>query len=420
MNNHMSRRFSKLADFQSAAALFQRLRGPPYPAAIKDGDKKNWYNISRPNKSGWLQVQANLPHKIYWAEYGNPHGEPVMIFHGGPGARASSSPVGYLNSQRYRAIIYGQRGGGDNEPNAGEYDATAALTDNTTPHLVDDIPKLFKELDIRSKMHLLGGSWGTTLAMAYAIKYPHTVQTIIMRAAFLCRKVDIDYFFQGNAADFEHDPYAIPSAGAYLNPVLWDPWAKYVKAVPPEDRHDMVAAFAKIFSIVPQNNEERERVLKAARALADWDSSVRHLSPDRSYQDDEAVLRMYRIMIHYMMNDPLFGRNSEQNRGKGYILNHVGRLSKIPMYIVHGEDDEECHPHQARSLAHAARAVGNENVNLILTKAGHGGGEDKTRTALTRIMNDLPMMSRFDLGRRWYHRIRPQLVPPFPTQVAPR
>ena len=128
-------------------------------------------------------------------------GEPVMVMHGGPGAGSHISFTRFFDPQRYRIILFDQRGCGKSTPSAGDGNATAALTDNTTQHLIDDISALRHELSIGGKMHVFGGSWGSTLALAYAIAHPATVQTLILRGVFLCRRVDVDYFFQGNAAN---------------------------------------------------------------------------------------------------------------------------------------------------------------------------------------------------------------------------
>jgi proline iminopeptidase len=114
-----------------------------------------------------------------------------------------------FNPERYRVILFDQRGCGKSTPSASDDDATAALTDNTTAHLIDDVLRLRRELNIHGKMHVFGGSWGSTLALAYAIAHPETVQTLILRGVFLCRRADVDYFFQGNAADFALDPLGI-------------------------------------------------------------------------------------------------------------------------------------------------------------------------------------------------------------------
>lgn len=168
-------------------------------------------------RSGHLAAPGFSEHRIYWEEYGSLTGEPVIVMHGGPGAGSHSSSARFFNPQRYRVVLFDQRGCGKSTPSASDDDATPALTDNTTRHLIDDVSALRHELNINGKMHVFGGSWGSTLALAYAIAHPATVQTLILRGVFLCRRADVDYFFQGNAAEFAADPLAMPMPGAYLD-----------------------------------------------------------------------------------------------------------------------------------------------------------------------------------------------------------
>jgi len=162
-------------------------------------------------RSGHLAAPGFSEHRIYWEEYGSLAGEPVIVMHGGPGAGSHGSSARLFNPQRYRVVLFDQRGCGKSTPSASDDDATPALTDNTTQHLIDDVSALRHELNINGKMHIFGGSWGSTLALAYAIAHPATVQTLILRRVFLCRRADVDYFFQGNAAEFAADPLAADS-----------------------------------------------------------------------------------------------------------------------------------------------------------------------------------------------------------------
>src|SRR3984893_8605198 len=139
-------------------------------------------------RSGHLTAPGFSDHRIYWEEYGTIAGEPVMVMHGGPGAGSHTSSTRFFDPQRYRVILFDQRGCGKSTPSASEDDARAALTDNTTQHLIDDVSALRHELNINGKMHVFGGSWGSTLALAYALAQPATVQTLILRGVFLCRR----------------------------------------------------------------------------------------------------------------------------------------------------------------------------------------------------------------------------------------
>src|SRR5438067_12644689 len=198
----------------------------------------------------------------------------------GRGAGSHSSSARFFNPQRYRVVPFDQLGCGKSTPRASDDEATQALTDNTTQHLIDDVLALRHELNINSKMHVFGGSWGSTLALAYAIAHPATVQTLILRGVFLCRRADVDYFFQGNAAELVADPLAMPTPGAYLD--FPSAWRHFVDVIPPEDRGDVVNGLAKAFSAPPRTDAERERLVKAASACVAWEGSASRLNHDEN------------------------------------------------------------------------------------------------------------------------------------------
>ena len=359
----------------------------------------NGYPNSPCNKSGHPTVQEHPQHQIYWEEYGSGDGEPVVVIHGGPGAGCHKSLARFFNPDRYRVILFDQRGCGKSTPSAGDDDPTTALTDNTTEHLIGDVLRLRRELDIHGKMHVFGGSWGSTLALAYAIAHPETVQTLILRGIFLCRRADVDYFLQGNAADFALNALAAPVPGAYLDfPTAWQ---QFIAEIPADDRGDVVKGLAKIFAVPPQNEADRDRALKAALACVAWESSTSRLNRNESSQsqpDQKYALTVARILVHYMVNGGFLGGDGEANRDNNYILDHVHRLKDIPVHIVHGRYDRVCHLYQSESLVRALRAVGNTDLNYFITTAGHSSLEPETESRLCTIMNDLPPMSPFDRG----------------------
>ena len=159
-----------------------------------------------PPKRGWITADgASTQHCVYWEEYGNPSGEVVLFIHGGPGGGTNPTLTGYFNPNRYRIILFDQRGCGKSTPHVSE-EPLAALTDNTTQHLLNDILELRRELNILTKMHLFGGSWGSTLALIFAIEYPELVSSLILRGIFLVKRKDLDYFYQGNAELYHRDP----------------------------------------------------------------------------------------------------------------------------------------------------------------------------------------------------------------------
>jgi len=346
-------------------------------------------------RSGHLAAPGFSEHRIYWEEYGSLAGEPVIVMHGGPGAGSHRSLVRFFNPQRYRIILFDQRGCGKSTPSASDDDATAALTDNTTQHLIDDVSALRHELSINGKMHVSGGSWGSTLALAYAIAHPETVQTLILRGVFLCRRADVDYFFQGNAAGFAADPLIMPVPGAYLD--FPTAWRRFVDAIPPEDRGDVVKGLAKAFSKPPRNDAERERVVKAAAACIAWEGSASRLNRDENSHgqpNQKYALTAARILVHYMINGGFLGADGEANRDNNYILDHVIRLRDIPVHVVHGRYDRVCPLYQAEALVRALRNAGNNTVNYFITTAGHSSFEPETDTRLRTIVNELPRMTR--------------------------
>lgn len=343
-------------------------------------------------RSGHLAASGFSEHRIYWEEYGSLAGDPVIVMHGGPGAGSHSSFARFFNPQRYRVILFDQRGCGKSTPSASDDDATSALTDNTTQHLIDDVLALRHELNINGTMHIFGGSWGSTLALAYAIAHPATVQTLILRGVFLCRRVDVDYFFQGNAAQFAADPLVMPVPGAYHD--FPTAWRHFVDAIPPEDRGDVVKGLAKTFSVPPRTDEERERLVKAATACVAWEDSAGRLKRDENSHgqpNQKYALTAARILIHYMINGGFLG--GEANRDNNYILAHIARLRDIPVHIVHGRYDRVCHLYQAEALVRALRSAGNNAVNYFITAAGHSSLEPETDTRLRTIMNELPPMT---------------------------
>jgi proline iminopeptidase len=297
----------------------------------------------------------------------------------------------FFDGQRYRVVLFDQRGCGKSTPSASEDDARAALTDNTTRHLIDDISLLRHELNIKGKMHLFGGSWGSTLALAYAIAHPATVQALILRGVFLCRRADVDYFLQGNATEFAADPLAMPVPGAYLD--FPTAWRDFVDAIPTEECGDVIMGLAKIFAAPPRTKEERERLVKAASACVAWEGSASRLNRDENshgHSNEKYALAAARILVHYMINGGFLDTGGEANRDNNYILDHVARLRDIPVNVVHGRYDRVCHLYQAEALVRALRRAGNNAVNYFITTAGHNSFEAETDARLRTIMNELP------------------------------
>jgi len=252
------------------------------------------------------------------------------------------------------------------------------------------VSALRHELNINGKMHVFGGSWGSTLALAYAIAHPATVQTLILRGVFLCRRADVDYFFQGNAAEFGADPLAMPAPGAYLD--FPTAWRHFVAVIPPEDRGDVVEGLAKAFSSPPRTDAERERLVKAASACVAWEGSASRLNRDENSHgqpNQKYALAAARILVHYMISGGFLGSGRAPNRDNNYILDHIARLRDIPVHVVHGRYDRVCHLYQAEALVRALRDAGNTAVNYFITTAGHSSLEPETDSRLRTLMNEL-------------------------------
>jgi len=203
--------------------------------------------------------------------------------------------------------------------------------------------------------------------------------------------VDVDYFFQGNAADFTENPLAMPVPGTYLE--FSTAWQRFLAEVPAADRRDVVKGFAKAFAVPPQNDGDRERLSKAAAACVAWESSTSRLNLDENSQiqpNQKYALAAARISIHYMINGGFLGGAGEANRDNNYILDNADRLTDFPVHIVHGRYDRVCHLYQAEALVRALRGAGNSQVHYFITTAGHSSFEAETDTRLRAIMDNLP------------------------------
>jgi len=216
------------------------------------------------------------------------------------------------------------------------------------------------------------------------------VQTLILRGVFLCRRADVDYFFQGNAAEFAADPLAMPTPGAYLD--FPTAWRHFLDVIPPEDRGDVAKAFAS----PPRTDAERERLVKAASACVAWEGSASRLNRDENSHgqpNQKYALTAARILVHYMINGGFLGSGGPANRDNNYILDHIARLRDIPVHVVHGRYDRVCHLYQTEALVLAMRGAGNNAVNYFITTAGHSSFEPETDNRLRAIMNELPPMT---------------------------
>lgn len=354
--------------------------------------EQEWpYPSIPPRESGILALSGSA-HRMYWEEYGNPAGEPVMVLHGGPGGASSSFMARYFDPSRYRILLFDQRGCGRSTPCVAS-DPAGGLAANTTGDLIGDIKALRAHRGIEEKMHVFGGSWGSTLALAYAIAHPETVETLVLRGVFLCRRQDLDFFYQGNAKAYAQNPFDGSSPGAYLH--YPEAWKLFVETIPPENRHDMVAAYAEIFKTVPATPQESRRLDEAALAWSVWEGVTSYLAQDMSdlgkFAEPDFAKAFALIENHYFMNGAfLGGQAGPSHRDNNYLLENAYRLKDIPVHIVHGRFDVVCPMLQADALVSALVAGGNERVTLHRTVAGHSMQERENARALIEIMTHLP------------------------------
>ena len=346
------------------------------------------YPATEPNRSGLLQVDTAPDHKLYWQEYGNPAGEPVMFLHGGPGGACAPVMARFFDPARYRVILFDQRGCGRSEPTVAKAGPALALTRNTTDYLVEDINALRQALDITGKMHVYGGSRGSTLAMVYAIRHPEAVASLVLRGIFIGAREDLLYMYQGNAASFAAAPFALAAPGSYVT--YPDEWRAFVEVIPAGDRGDMMRAYKAIFDMVPATDADRARQLRAALAWSVWEGTISNMIPQDSdpgkFGDAEFALSFAQIEAHFFANQLFLPAD--------YILGNVERIADIPVHIVHGRFDQVCPLTQASRLIEALAEVGAAPVSYVRTNAGHSAMELETALALTAIMDGLAPIDR--------------------------
>jgi len=300
--------------------------------------RRGLYPGIEPFRSGFLRVSAE--HQIYFEESGNPNGKPAVFLHGGPGGGTDGKMRTFFDPKLYRIVLFDQRGCGKSTPHA-------SLVDNTTWHLVEDIERLRGHLGIERWL-VFGGSWGSTLALAYAQAHPQRVSELVLRGIFMIRKWEIDWFYQN------------PGGAGALYPDLWE---EYVSPIPPEERGDMVRAYYKRLT-----STDPAIVRAAARSWAIWEGATSYLrlNPDyvAKFGEDEYAAAFARIECHYFINGGFF-RSDEQ------LLQDIGRIRHIPAVIVQGRYDVICPVKSAWDLH---RAWPEAQLRLV-PDAGHSAFE---------------------------------------------
>lgn len=303
------------------------------------------YPAIEPYASGTLQVSER--HCLHYEECGNPAGKPVVLLHGGPGGGCSPKMRRFHDPARYRIVLFDQRGSGRSTPHAD-------LVDNTTWDLVADIERLREHLGI-ARWQVFGGSWGSTLALAYAQKHPAAVTELVLRGIFLLRRWELEWFYQEGTSR--------------LFPDAWD---EYLAAIPAVERGDLISAYHRRLT-----SDDAAVRLAAARAWSVWEASCSYLHQDLAFIDshrgEDFALAFARIESHYFVNGGFFEE-------EGQLLRDAHRLHGIPGTIVQGRYDVVCPMQSALDL----KKVWPEADLVICPASGHSAFEPEITAALVQ------------------------------------
>jgi proline iminopeptidase len=304
---------------------------------------RDFYPEIKPFNQGHLKV-SDL-HTIYFEEAGNPNGKPIVFVHGGPGGGIDESHRRFFDPKVWRIVLFDQRGCGKSKP-------FSELKENTTWDLVSDMEKIRNHLKI-SDWTVFGGSWGSTLALAYAISHPEKVKGLILRGIFLLREKEIKWFYQEGAS------FIFPDA-----------WEKYLAPIPEVERGDLVSAFYKRLT----SNDSKVRS-EASRAWSVWEGSTSklYMDPDfiERFAGDEFADAFARIECHYFVNKGFFKED-------GWLLNNIDKIKHIPAWIVQGRYDVVC---PATSAWELSRKWPEAKLHII-ADAGHSAGEPGIKSKL--------------------------------------
>lgn len=303
------------------------------------------YPPLEPFDAGMLRVSDI--HQIYYEVSGSPDGKPVVVCHGGPGGGSTPSMRRYFDPSRYRIILFDQRGCGKSAPHAD-------LTDNTTWHLVEDMEKLRRHLGVE-RWQVFGGSWGSTLAMAYAQTHPDVVSELVLRGIFTLRRAELLWFYQEGAS--------------WLFPDLWE---GYLAPIPESERGDLISAYYKRLT-----GADKAEQIRAAKAWSMWEGGTVSLLPSQerveAFSGDAFALAFARIECHYFHHGGFFERDDQ-------IIANVGRVRNIPAVMVQGRYDA-CTPVKTAWELHKAWP---EADFKLIDDAGHAASEPGIIDALVR------------------------------------
>ena len=306
------------------------------------------YPEIEPYHTGRLQV-SDL-HSLYYEECGQRNGPPAVFLHGGPGGGVIPDSRRYFAPTFYRIVLFDQRGAGKSTP-------YASVEENTTWDLVEDLERLRRHLGIERWL-VFGGSWGSTLALCYAIAHPQRVAGLVLRGVYLGRESENRWLFQEGAS------WYFPEA-----------WQDYLAPIPPVERGDLIAAYRRRLT-----DPDPAAHLPAAQAWAGWESAIVRLIPKAHEEKEDPLsnLAIARLENHYIVHGMFYPNDN-------YILDHASAIRHIPCRIVHGRYDLVCPPRSAWDL----HQVYPEAQLTFTPDAGHAGREPGNVHALVQATDDL-------------------------------
>ncbi len=312
-------------------------------------NKKNkLYPAIEPYDSGFIKKGI---HEIYYEQSGNPKGKPAIFLHGGPGGGAGGFSRRFFNPKKYRIVLFDQRGCGKSKPHA-------CLEDNTTWHLVEDIESIREQLDIE-KWLVFGGSWGSTLALAYAQSHPQCVSELVLRGIFMLRQKELQWFYQYGASEI------YPEA-----------WQGFLDEIPKEKRTHLIEAYREIFG-----SEDEEKKLSAAKAWSKWEASTSFINHNpeavKESINNQFALAFALIENHYFVNKG-FLENENQ------LLDNIEKIRHIPTVIIQGRYDVVCPP----TTAYELHQRWPESELKIAPYSGHSAFEEEITDLLIETTNN--------------------------------
>ena len=291
------------------------------------------------------RIAASDLHSVAFAEYGNPDGIPAAYLHGGPGGGSSPSMAGFFDPQKYRVLLFDQRGCGKSEPH-GE------LRENTTWNLIADMELLRRDIGAE-KWLVCGGSWGSALALAYALTHPNRCAGLLLRGIFTLRRAELLWFYQEGAS--------------WIFPELW---SEFVAPIPPAERGDLISAYHRRLT-----GEDEEAKLQCAIAWSRWEAAAlsfaRNEERVRDFSDAKFAKAFARIESHYFVNAGFFSED-------GWILKNANKLAEIPCAIVQGRYDIVT---PAKTAWELHRAYSGSRLEII-PDAGHASDESGIAAAI--------------------------------------